>query len=238
MTLYVAYCRVSTDAQGRSGLGLEAQKAAIHRYLREADTLHPPPFVEIESGWRCDRPILRRALDRCRIMGTTLLVAKLDRLARDSGFVSTIIKSGVPVAFCDLPNANGATGTFLIGIMAEVAQLEAGLISERTKAALAQSKARGVKLGGDRGHRHAAEDAKRFGQAGGAKRQQLADRAALAISEFIEEERARLGNGASLNAIAKALNNRGAVTPRGGMWTATAVKRAVERLPAMPTIAA
>ena len=230
MTAYVGYARVSTDGQGKSGLGLDAQQQTIHHHLREGDKLLTPIMVEVESGKRTDRPVLRKALDRCRVMGATLLVAKLDRLARDSAFVRTIMRAGVPVEFCDLPATKGATGTFLLGIMAEVAQLEAGLISERTRAALAQAKARGVVLGGDRGHRHAADEARRYGQAGGLKRREAADTAADAAADLIAEVRAKIGPDASLNATAKALNECGARTPRGGSWTATALKRTLARI--------
>jgi DNA invertase Pin-like site-specific DNA recombinase len=230
MTNYIGYCRVSTEGQGRSGLGLDAQEATIRRHLRDDDKLLLPLMVEVESGRRIDRPVLRKALDRCRLMGATLLVAKLDRLARDSAFVRTLTNAGVPVEFCDLPATKGATGSFLLGIMAEVAQLEAGLISERTKSALGALKARGVALGGDRGFRHAADDARRYGAEGGAKMAAKADVAALSAADLIAETRARLGAAASLNAIAKALNAEGAQTPRGGAWTATAVKRAMARI--------
>jgi DNA invertase Pin-like site-specific DNA recombinase len=173
--------------------------------------------------------VLRKALDRCRVMGATLLVAKLDRLARNREFVGTIIRSGVPVEFCDLPQSKGATGTFLLGVMAEVAQLEAGLIGERTKAALAAAKARGVALGGDRGYRHAPADAKRHGAVGGAKQREAAVAAARSASDMIAEVQSSLP-APSLNATAKALNERGAQTPRGGAWTATAVRRALARI--------
>jgi DNA invertase Pin-like site-specific DNA recombinase len=230
MTAYVGYARVSTDGQGRSGLGLEAQEATIHRHLRDGDRLLLPIAVEVESGRKADRPVLRQAIDRCRVMGATLLVAKLDRLARDAAFVRTLVRSGVPVEFADLPATRGATGTFLIGIMAEVAQLEAGLISERTRAALGALKARGVSLGGDRGHRHAADDARRYGAEGGRAAAAKADVAAHAAAVMIDEVRTRLGDGASLGAIARAMNEAGARSPRGGAWTATAVKRALARV--------
>lgn len=229
MTSYIGYVRVSTDGQGKSGLGLDAQQATIQRHLRDDDKLLTPIMIEVESGKRSDRPVLRKALDRCRVMGATLLVAKLDRLARNRDFVATIMRSGVAVEFCDIPASKGATGAFILGIMAEVAQLEAGLISERTKAALAQAKARGTKLGGDRGHRHAPGDAKRFGAAGGDKHREMADVAALSAADMIAEVRAGLAD-PSLNATAKALNAAGAKTPRGGSWTATAVKRALARI--------
>ena len=229
MTLFIGYARVSTEGQGTSGLGLEAQETTIRGGINEGDKLLTPIMVEVESGTRRDRPVLRKALDRCRVMGATLLVAKLDRLARNRAFVGEVLRSGIPVEFCDLPASQGATGAFILGIMAEVAQLEAGLIGERTKAALAAAKARGTTLGGDRGHRHTAEDARTFGSAGGAKRRQAADMAALSAADMIADIRAKLP-GASLGATAKALNDAGALTPRGGSWTATAVKRALARI--------
>jgi DNA invertase Pin-like site-specific DNA recombinase len=229
MTRYIGYARVSTEGQGKSGLGLEAQIATIKRHVRDDDTLRMPIMQEIESGKRNDRPVLRAALDRCRVMGATLLVAKLDRLARNRAFIGTIIQSGVPVVFCDLPASKGATGTFLLGIMAEVAELEAGLISERTKAALAAAKANGRTLGGDRGHRHAPEDARRYGAAAGVKLAERADVAAQCAASLIAEVKAEKP-GASLHAIANAMNARGAKSPRGGSWTATAVSRALARV--------
>jgi DNA invertase Pin-like site-specific DNA recombinase len=229
MTDYVGYVRVSTDGQGKSGLGLDAQKETIRRHLRDTDRLLLPVMVEVESGTNCDRPVLRKALDRCRVMGATLLIAKLDRLARNRAFFDQIMRSGVRVEFCDIPASKGATGTFLLGIMAEVAQLEAGLIAERTRAALAAAKERGVALGGDRGYRLSADDAKRYGAQGGARRRQAANVAAMAAADLIAEVQATLPT-ASLNATAAALNAIGAKTPRGGSWTATAVKRALGRI--------
>lgn len=116
-------------------------------------------------------------------------------------------------------------------ILAGLAQLEAGLISERTKAALAHAKERGSKLGGDRGHRHTAEEARSFGALGGQRRSEMADAAALAASDLLAEVRERLGgDSASLEAVAREMNALGAKTPRGGQWPATAVKRASERI--------
>ena len=234
MTTYIAYCRVSTDRQGISGLGLEAQEATIRRHLREDDRLVLPVMVEVESGTRRTRPVLRQAVARCQVMGATLILARLDRLARDSEFVSTIRKSGIAIEFCDVPASKGATGEFVLSTLANVAQLEAGLIAERTKAALAQVKMRGVKLGGDRGHRHTAEDARAFGALGGQVRAAKADASALAASFMLDEVRQRLGADASLQAMAREMNAIGAKTPRGGQWTATAVKRAAERVAATP----
>ena len=226
---FVAYLRVSTDRQGRSGLGLEAQQAAIAAFLRPGDRLLAPPFVEVESGRRTDRPKLREAIARCRATGATLLVAKLDRLSRNVPFLRSLIEGDVDVAFCDMPHVPpGAMGRFLLTQMAAVAELEAGLISERTKAALAAAKARGVKLGGDRGHRpEAPPDARAGGRASAAARSRAADRAAFRLLPLIEELRA--GGASSLHALAAALNARAVPSPRGGAWTATAVRRGLLR---------
>ncbi|MFC7553473.1 recombinase family protein [Pseudoroseomonas wenyumeiae] len=144
---YVAYLRVSTDKQGRSGLGLEAQQAAIDVFLSPNDRLLSPPFIEVESGRKVGRPQLHAALALCRKRRATLLVAKLDRLARDAHFLLGLQKAGVDFVAADMPSANRLT----VGIMALVAEEEARAISARTKAALAAAKARGMKLGGDRG---------------------------------------------------------------------------------------
>ena len=231
MTAYIAYLRVSTDRQGVNGLGLKAQETTIRRHIREGeDRLILPAMVETESGRKNDRPVLRQALSRCRVMGATLIVAKLDRLARDAAFVGTVRRAGVPVEFCDVPASKGATGEFILGVLAGVAQLEAELIAERTRAALAQVKQRGVKLGGDRGYRHTADEARTFGAQGGQRRAEMADAAAIAASGLLAEIKERLGAAASLNAIAREMDAIGARTPRGGSWTATAVKRALERV--------
>jgi DNA invertase Pin-like site-specific DNA recombinase len=228
MTDYVAYARVSTQAQGTSGLGLEAQEATIRGHLSATDRLLLPVMVEVESGTKRNRPVLRQALDRCRLMGATLLVAKLDRLARNAAFMDEIMSAKVPVEFCDLPETKGATGKFILGVMAKVAELEAGLIGERTKAALGAAKARGVKLGGDRGHRHTTDEAQRYGAEGAAKVKHAADTAAARARAMIADVSAKL-EAPSLQAVARALNEAGARSPRGGAWTATAVRRALAR---------
>lgn len=227
---FVAYLRVSTDKQGKSGLGLEAQQAAISAFLRPIDRLLSPPFLEVESGRSAARPKLREAIARAQSTGAVLLVAKLDRLARNLPFLRSLIDGGVDVAFCDMPHIPpGATGRFLLSQMALVAELEAGLISERTKAALAAAKARGKKLGGDRGYRPpSAPDAKKGAKASAASRSMTANRAAFRASAVIQE--IRQAGAVSLRQIAARLSERGIATPSGeGVWTATAVRRVMAR---------
>jgi DNA invertase Pin-like site-specific DNA recombinase len=151
---FVSYLRVSTDKQGRSGLGLEAQREAVTRYLNGGSWKLVAEYVETESGKRSDRLKLTAALRHAKAIGATLVFAKLDRLTRNVDLLRTLVASGVDLVFCDLPHVPpGAMGRFLLTQMASVAELEAGLISERTKAALAAAKARGVKLGNPNGAR-------------------------------------------------------------------------------------
>lgn len=140
---YVAYLRVSTQKQGYSGLGLEAQREIIHNYLREKKPIFE--YVEVESGRKTDkgRPKLKEALSQCRTHGAKLIVAKLDRLARNVSFLSALLESDVEIIFCDFPQAN----KMVLHILASISQYEAELISTRTKQALAAKKARGCKLG-------------------------------------------------------------------------------------------
>ncbi|KQP60621.1 recombinase family protein [Methylobacterium sp. Leaf108] len=224
MTTYVAYCRVSTDKQGRSGLGLEAQQSAIQSHLRPGDLLLQPPYVEVESGKRADRPQLQAAIARCRRTGATLLIAKLDRLARNVAFISNLMEGGVEFEAVDFPKANRLT----VHILAAVAEHEAKMISERTKAALAATKRRGTKLGGDRGYRPSAPPSAEDVAQATAVRQRKADHAAFAVLPVLEELQA--DGVVSLNALAKRLNEMGHQTPRKGTWTATAVKRVLARV--------
>lgn len=225
MTTYVAYCRVSTDKQGRSGLGIEAQQAAIHAFLRPDDALLQPPYVEVESGRRADRPQLRAAIERCRRTGATLLIAKLDRLARNVAFVSGLKESGVAFRACDFPDAN----RLMVHILVAVAEHEAEMVSVRTKEALVAAKARGVKLGGDRGYRPAAPPSDLDTAKASDARRRKADHAAFAVLPAIERLKAE--GVESLGGLAKRLNEAGQPTPRGkGEWTATAVKRVLARV--------
>src|SRR5207248_11540648 len=140
---FVAYYRVSTDRQGKSGLGLDAQREAVTSYLNGGSWQLVQEFVEVESGKRADRPQLAAALAACRKHKAKLVIAKLDRLSRNLPFVATLMESGVEFVAVDNPHANKLT----IHILAAVAQHEREMISERTKAALAAARARGTQLG-------------------------------------------------------------------------------------------
>lgn len=139
---YVCYYRVSTKAQGKSGLGLGDQQTIVNRYLREGDQIIAE-FTEVESGRKSERPKLAEAISTCKQYGTKLLIAKLDRLSRNVAFVMALRDSGVDFVACDLPDAN----TLTVGMMVTFAQYEAERTSERTRAALAQKKLQGFKLG-------------------------------------------------------------------------------------------
>lgn len=215
----IAYYRVSTDKQGRSGLGLEAQKTAVQAVLKPGDRL-VAEFTEVESGKRRDRPQLAKALHQAKVNKAALVVAKVDRLARNVQFLETILSGDVEVVFADLPQVSGPMGRFILQQLAAVAQLEAGLISERTKAALAAAKQRGVKLGGFKG---VAVDTKLGTQALIAKADERARDYALVISDI------RAAGVSTLTGIAAELNDRGITGPRGGRWQAAQVRRTIER---------
>jgi DNA invertase Pin-like site-specific DNA recombinase len=218
----ITYLRVSTAKQGRSGLGLEAQREIVRRFLGDEAPLRE--FVEVESGRKSARPQLRAALDAARVHGARLVVAKVDRLTRNVAFLMAILDSGVPVHFCDLPAVSGPTGRFLLSTMAAVAELEAGLISERTKAALAAAKARGTTLGGWRGGPVVDR------AAGTAALRAKADATAQRYGSTIVELRSAGIESAS--GMARELNARGIPSPRGGSWQAVTVQRIVARLAA------
>ncbi|MEE1658342.1 recombinase family protein [Microvirga sp. CF3062] len=218
---FVAYFRVSTDKQGKSGLGLEAQQEAVRSYLNGGDWSLVAEVVEIESGKRNDRPKLKEALRLCRLHGATLIIAKLDRLARNVAFISNLMESGVEFTAVDFPQANRLT----VYILAAVAEHEAAMISTRTKAALAAAKARGTKLGGDRGNLPAV--AKQGSTLGVKAIKAKADRRAADMAEIIADLKA--SGAISLRQIAAGLNERGIPTARGGRWTAVQVQRVVER---------
>ncbi|MBD2841511.1 recombinase family protein [Erythrobacter rubeus] len=224
MTDYVAYMRVSTAKQGRSGLGLEAQQAAINGFLREGDKLLSPPYVETESGKQDNRPELEKALNRCQLTGATLLVAKLDRLSRNVAFIATLQDAGVRFVAADMPEANELT----IHVMAAMAQHERKAISKRTKEALKAAKDRGTKLGGWReyGEKHPKYGQKRVPvdhTKGTTARQSKAAEFSARVGKVIAEMRAEGAD--SMAEIARRLNAEGIRTRRGGKWQATQVSR-------------
>src|SRR5579862_1505427 len=194
---FIAYLRVSTARQGRSGLGIDGQREAVNRFVRErGGRIIAPEFVEVESGKRNDRPKLAEAIKRCRLTGATLVVAKLDRLSRNAAFLMTLRDSGVNFVAADLPEAN----TMTVGVMAVVAQHEREAISSRTKAALAAAKARGQKLGGKR---KGAARIERYQQAGVEAARAKAAQSAELRRDALE---ALAREGLSLNAMAARLN--------------------------------
>jgi len=217
---WVVYLRVSTAKQGRSGLGQEAQEEAVRRFLGSVTPL--ATYTEVESGKNDDRPQLAAALDHCRRSGARLLIAKLDRLARDVAFVAALMKSDVKFTACDMPDADA----FRLHIEAAIAEEERRKISERTKAALAAAKARGVKLGGVRAgqHRLTTEDKARSAERQTARADAYASSIALQLAE-LRSEGAR-----SLAQLAEGLNSRGIGTPRGKAWTPMQVLRMTKRV--------
>ena len=230
MATFIGYTRVSTDKQGRSGLGLEAQEAAIAAFIAASPDarLLAPLFTEIESGRNDARPVLAQAIARCRQTGATLLIAKLDRLARDVAFISNLMRQ-VDFRVAEMPHAT----PFELHIRASVAEEEARMISQRTKAALAAARVRGVKLGGDRGYRP-PHDPVRIASAAAAaavSHTRNANRFASGLAPVISDIRS--AGITTHHGIAAALNARGVGTPRGGQWTATAVRRALERVAAL-----
>jgi len=212
---FVAYYRVSTDRQSRSGLGLEAQRQAVAGYLNGGGWKLIGEFVETESGRRADRPELTKAIRESRRARATLIIAKLDRLARNVAFISNLMESGVEFVAADMPMANRLT----IHILAAVAEHEREMISERTKAALAAAKARGVLLG-NRTNIQAAQMISRRARSAAARR--FAVNALPAVNEI------RASGIISLSGIAKALTARGVPAPRGGPWQAVQVKRVLD----------
>lgn len=223
---FVSYLRVSTQQQGRSGLGIKGQREVVQRFLAGTEGFPPTAeFVEHESGRKADRPELAKALAACRVHKATLIIAKLDRLSRNQQFLMSLLDSGVDVLFCDLPQVPaGAAGRFMLQQMASVAELEAGLISERTKAALAAKVARDGQWDRNAAHHLIAGVGQ---QAATAAVKAKADERAADLLPMIEQWQAE--GFTTLAALADKLNQEGIATARNGKWTATAVKRVLER---------
>jgi DNA invertase Pin-like site-specific DNA recombinase len=217
---FVSYLRVSTARQGISGLGLEAQREAVASYLNGGKWSLVQEVVEVESGKRNDRPAIAEALRLCRLHRATLIIAKLDRLARNVHFISSLMESGVEFVAVDFPQANRLT----VHILAAVAEHEASMISARTKAALGAAKARGVKLGGQRGSADRMEGMARKGNsASAAVRQAACAKRNEDLLPLIEDIRA--AGFSTPHQIAAGLNERGITAARGGAWSAVQVRR-------------
>lgn len=219
----VAYYRVSTAAQGRSGLGLEAQRAAVADVCKARGLEIIAEFTEIESGKRADRPELSEALRRAKLAGAVLVVAKLDRLSRSVAFLSTLQDSGAKFIAADMPEANELT----VHILAAVAQAERKAISTRTREALKAAKARGTKLGNPNG----AAPLQRAGKGNSAAVEACRAGAESRAQELAAEiEAVRAAGAQSLREIALGLNARHIASPRGGAWHPSGVKRLLERI--------
>lgn len=217
---FIAYYRVSTKRQGRSGLGLEAQKAAVAQFIGDTNLLIKE-FSEVESGRNNGRPELQKALEACRLHQATLVIAKLDRLARNASFLMGLRDAGVEFVAVDMPQANRMT----VGILAVVAEAEAEAISQRTKAALAAAKARGVKLG-TAGPEN-LKKVRRVSVEGVKAVKAKADQRAKSLESIVVPMKDK---GASFNEIAHKLNEEDIPTARGGTWSATQVRRILQRL--------
>jgi DNA invertase Pin-like site-specific DNA recombinase len=226
---FVAYYRVSTEKQGRSGLGMEAQQASVAEYIARLGSSARliAAFTERESGKRTDRPELAKALQRCRAHRAALIVAKLDRLARNTSFLLSIVDGSgeAGVVFCDLPTLPpGPVGKFFVQLLASVAELEAGLISQRTKAALAAAKARGKKLGNP----NPPGPTPGMEQRAAEMRIARADKRAADLLPVIEQVRS--AGATTLIEIAAEMRRLDVPTPSGkGTWHAATVSRLCSR---------
>lgn len=209
---WIAYYRVSTDRQGRSGLGLDAQRTAVGAYLASAGGELALEFTEVESGRKADRPELLRAMTACRRLKVPLLIARLDRLSRNVAFIANLMESGVDFRAVDMPEAS----RFTIHILAAVAEHEREMISKRTRLALQEAKKRGVKLGNPNI------------QSGAASRANVAeaDRFAETVWPFVEN---MILGGGTYRGIARELNARNIKTRTGKSWTGVHVRNLVRR---------
>ena len=218
-TQYVSYLRVSTQKQGYSGLGLEAQKEIIRNYLNGKTPV--TEYVEVESGRKKDRPKLKEALDLCRKTGSTLIVAKLDRLARNVSFLSSLLENDVEIVFCDFPQAN----KMVLHILSAISQYEAELTASRTKSALQAKKARGYRLGNPEHllnkHQQAIQNSIMTCKTK-AENNPNNKRAVAMLRTLVKENR-------SLKEMADILNGEGFVTSKGASFSKTTVYKLIKR---------
>ena len=214
----VSYLRVSTAKQGLSGLGLEAQRAAVTHFTAAGGHTLVAEFLEVESGRKADRPQLAAALTSCRLHRATLIIAKLDRLARNVAFIANLMDGGVEFVACDMPHANRLT----LHLLAAIAEHEREMISQRTKAALQAAKARGVRLGNPNGAAALLDGCRLAAERSAGVRRATAVQHAAAVAPILAELSA---NGLSCREMASALNGRGVPSPSGHSWYAEQVRR-------------
>ncbi len=217
---FVAYYRVSTQRQGDSGLGLEAQRESVVRFLNGGNWKLSKEFTEVESGAKADRPQLEAAVRYAKRYGATIIVAKLDRLSRDVRFLLEVLDAGVPLRFVDLPDvhAQGAAGRMILTVMGSVAEFERRRLSERTKAALAAKKARGEALGNP------------SSLVGFQK--ERADKARAFAKQLRPLLKPMIKQGDSVASMVRTLNANGVPTAGGivGGWSTTQLNRVLRRL--------
>jgi DNA invertase Pin-like site-specific DNA recombinase len=218
-TVYVAYLRVSTQRQETSGLGLQAQQEIIRKYLNGDSPI--AEFVEVESGRKSDRPKLHEALELCKKKKATLIVAKMDRLSRNVAFTSQLLDSGIEIVFCDFPRAN----RLVLTIISAISEYEAGLIRQRTKAALQVKREQGCQLGKPenliRNLDKAISNSRKTNQE--KARNNPNNKRALAIL------RGLVNKTTNYSAMARVLNEEGFLTSRGGRFSAKQVSLLLER---------
>lgn len=221
----ISYLRVSTAKQGVSGLGLEAQRAAVAAFASAGGHSIVAEYLEVESGAKAARPQLAAALTSCRLHRATLVIAKLDRLARNVAFIANLMDGGVEFVACDMPHANRLT----LHLLAAIAEHEREMISQRTKAALQAAKARGVRLGNPNGAAALLDGCRAAAERSAAVRQAKARQHAEAVGPLVAQlvSQSPHTNGT----LARELNSVGVPSPSGGVWYAEEVRRCRMRLP-------
>jgi DNA invertase Pin-like site-specific DNA recombinase len=223
-TVYVAYLRVSTQRQGTSGLGLQAQQEIIRKYLNGSSPV--AEFVEVESGRKSDRPKLHEALELCKKKKATLIVAKMDRLSRNVAFTSQLLDSGIEIVFCDFPRAN----RLVLTIISAISEYEAGLIRQRTKAALQVKKEQGCQLGKPENLMHNLDKA----IANSRKTNQEKAHNNPNNKRAVAILRGLVNKTTNYSEMARILNEEGFLTSRGGRFTAKQVSILLSRYQISP----
>lgn len=225
----VSYLRVSTAKQGMSGLGLEAQRVAVQAFNSDGNHHLVSEYVEIESGAKNGRPQLAAALTSCRLHRATLVIAKLDRLARNVAFIANLMDGAVEFVACDMPHANRLT----LHLLAAIAEHEREMISQRTRAALQAAKARGVRLGNPNGAAALREGSRAAAARSAAVRRAKAGQHAAAVAPLVTE---LLESGLSCREMAVALNGRGVPSPTGRSWYSEQVRRTCRRMETLDVV--